>query len=621
MPTFYINPASGNDANAGTSWATAWQTITSGATAARIAPGDDIRVAQTPVQSAGIDATFTNGSKFVATGSTPVARIINHAEGSSGWTAAPNITIGSDTFRKFGSNSLRITPAAAFTTGKVCHALVAGVGPQNFSAFTKISFWMRFASGVGLAANTYKICLCSDTNGDVIVNEMNIIAMAATSTFHVVVLDNVTPLGSSIQSVAIYANVDPGTAQIQINNIVACNNITHETLIGPQDDCFYNVQSFQDTGINIDSANTDAGGQGWSGTTGSYPLHFITPFSSYTTATFNTLNDDGTPTGGNIVFTGGWDTATNTRTGRTAFAINHGGGTLLLINNRQYFEFRNFILARGSVPFSQTGARLYLIDNCVFCGTNGPSFENIQILSNTRFLNLTANVTTLSGTYYNCIFANTALNGVRGSGSSKFVNCIFRNSASGSFGVASFPGGTDYPGSGMALYKCLLSETTEIPTNNVLVRNIIWSYDHDQTLNNHWGFTFGGTINWQTTVKQGSDPGSWRVVHNATGRTQVHPIRFQFAQIAVDANQLVTVKAWVKKDGAATVGCRIYVQGAEYTLAGITEQSATAANNTSWQELTIQFTPTVSGIVPLWFESWYISANSNTYIGSITVTQ
>ena len=621
MPTFYIDPVLGNDTNSGASWATAWRTITSGATAARIAPGDEIRVAQTPVESAGIDATFTNGSRLVATGGSPVAKIINHADGSTGWTAATNITLGSNTARKFGGNSLVITPAAAFTTGKVCHAAVAGVGAQNFSGFTKISFWMRIPSGIGIAANIFKICLCSDTNGNVIVNEMNIIEMAATSTFHVVVLDNVTPLGSSIQSVAIYANVDPSTIVIHINNIVACNNITHETLIGPQDDCFYNIMSFQDTGINIDSSSTSASGQGWSGTTGSYPLHFLKPFSSYTTAVFNTLNDDGNTTAGNIVFTGGWDIATNTRTGRTAFAINHFGGTLLNASNRQYVEFRNFILARGGVSMSQVGARWYYLDNCAFCGTVPPTFENIQILSNTRFLNLTQSVTTVAGTYYNCIFANSAATGVAGSGSSKFVNCIFRNNINGSFGVGSFTGGTDYPGSGLALYKCLLSDATEFPTTSVLIRNIVWSYDNDQTLNNHWGFTFGGTINWQTTVKQGSDPGSWRVVHNATGRSQLYPIRFQFAQIAVDANQLVTVKAWVKKDGAATVGCRIYVENADYTLAGITGQSATAANNTNWQELTIQFTPTVSGIVPLWFESWYISALTNTYIGSITVTQ
>lgn len=44
MATYYINPSGGNDANNGTSLVSAWKTITNGATAVRIAPGDEIRI-------------------------------------------------------------------------------------------------------------------------------------------------------------------------------------------------------------------------------------------------------------------------------------------------------------------------------------------------------------------------------------------------------------------------------------------------------------------------------------------------------------------------------------------------------------------------------------------------
>ena len=46
MTDFYINPVNGNDLNDGSTWALAWKTITAGATAARIAPGDKIKVAK-----------------------------------------------------------------------------------------------------------------------------------------------------------------------------------------------------------------------------------------------------------------------------------------------------------------------------------------------------------------------------------------------------------------------------------------------------------------------------------------------------------------------------------------------------------------------------------------------
>jgi hypothetical protein len=48
--TFYLDYENGNDANAGDSFAAGhpWKTITSGATAARIGPGDIIKIAKSP---------------------------------------------------------------------------------------------------------------------------------------------------------------------------------------------------------------------------------------------------------------------------------------------------------------------------------------------------------------------------------------------------------------------------------------------------------------------------------------------------------------------------------------------------------------------------------------------
>lgn len=67
MATYYIDFEGGNDASAGTSFATRWQTITSGATAARIAPGDDIRVMASPDPTSMGSATWTGGGRPAAT--------------------------------------------------------------------------------------------------------------------------------------------------------------------------------------------------------------------------------------------------------------------------------------------------------------------------------------------------------------------------------------------------------------------------------------------------------------------------------------------------------------------------------------------------------------------------
>lgn len=78
MSTFYINPVAGNDANDGLSFANAWKTITSGATEARIAPGDEIRIMESPAPTLVGSALWTNGfntvNKYIdgATNATPI---------------------------------------------------------------------------------------------------------------------------------------------------------------------------------------------------------------------------------------------------------------------------------------------------------------------------------------------------------------------------------------------------------------------------------------------------------------------------------------------------------------------------------------------------------------------
>ena len=64
MATFYLDYEGGNDANDGTTFANRWKTLTSGATAARIAPGDTIRVMGSPAPtSLSVNGDWTDGPK------------------------------------------------------------------------------------------------------------------------------------------------------------------------------------------------------------------------------------------------------------------------------------------------------------------------------------------------------------------------------------------------------------------------------------------------------------------------------------------------------------------------------------------------------------------------------
>lgn len=80
MATFYVDFENGNDANDGTTFANRWKTLTDGATAARIGPGDEIRMMGSPAPtSLGINATWTSGQQQTAknitgaTNATPIS--------------------------------------------------------------------------------------------------------------------------------------------------------------------------------------------------------------------------------------------------------------------------------------------------------------------------------------------------------------------------------------------------------------------------------------------------------------------------------------------------------------------------------------------------------------------
>ena len=71
MATFYLDFDGGNDANTGLSFAQRWQTITNGATAARIAPGDEIRVMASPDPTSMGSATWTGGGRPASLAGSP----------------------------------------------------------------------------------------------------------------------------------------------------------------------------------------------------------------------------------------------------------------------------------------------------------------------------------------------------------------------------------------------------------------------------------------------------------------------------------------------------------------------------------------------------------------------
>jgi hypothetical protein len=600
----------------GSSWTDAWITTTNGASAARIQPGDTLRIAKTadPV-SLGQNATWTNESQTV-TLTTAVTKKIENA--ISGWTAATNVTVSTNTARKIGASSVSITPAAGFTTGKMAYKAIDGGGTQDFSGYQKINLWFSSLAAVAYAASDLRICLCSDATGDVIVDSLNFPATLATSNFTCLVLNKGSALGSNIQSVAIYSNIDPGTNGIRINNIFAGNDLSLKTLIGKNEDVNYNIQSIDGTTIKIDSNNTSAAGRGYSGDTSTETLYYQVPFDVSTTSNFSTINETGNEETGLNTCTGGWNTSTNLQDGMTVLGSTvPGTGTVFASQVGWIYE--NFKIARFAGLGSVVNSTRY--NNIIYCGgaapLNGTAKQNI--FNNCKFLNCSIGMSILGYEVYfkNCLFLNLAGNATNASGGFNFLNCTFKNNGGSSLSISS----TTLFGTGSVLLRnTILADTIEAS----FIANVfstMYSFNHDNTPGNHWAFHNGGTVNWQTAVKQGSDPGAWRTVTTNAFRNSFNPIIVKIAEVACAAGSLVTVKVWMKKDHATHIGAAIYVEDALFNIEGVVATETTKANNTNWEELALSFTPSEAGIVPIFGKTWNSSGNSSSYIGSITVTQ
>jgi hypothetical protein len=595
----------------GGSYADPWKTITLGPTAARIQPGDSVRLAKTQDETdTGVNAIFTNGSKTVTLASA-LTQTIDNGIGNT-WTVSANITGSTNASRKIGATAQVLTPAAGFTTGKMAYKAVSG----DLSAYTKISFWVRSTVGQAIAANQLKICICSDATGDTIVNEVVIPATFAASPWFVFTVDYGAALTASMGSVALYAITDPGTNAVSIQNIIACNTLSLTSIFGPAGDCNYSIQSLDGTTLVIDSASTTVIGRGYYGPTGSVDLYYQEPFHiPPLAATWATISEAGNTTSGFNTLTGGWDLSTQTKDGVTAIGSpQSGAGTFLAVLS--YWNIDNLKFVRGGTPITGTMLQGAFTD-VVFVGNLGApslttfngSFIRCSVLnSGTNFF-----LTGGSVEFVECRFLNNDVGGAQVGPMQFYFKCKFGNNGSYSILLGAVSDGSAF------LKNCILDDTTEVS----YVANTygwLWSLNHDDTPGNNWGFSNGARANWQTTIVHASEPGAWLIKPTSTRREWL-PVVVQIAEVAVAAGSPVTVAVWVSKETALNVAAKLLVRDGVYSVAGVTEQSALKADDTNWEELSVTFTPSEKGVVPVYIVAWYTGSTRDVYVGKLTVTQ
>jgi hypothetical protein len=654
MATFYLDPVGGNDANDGTSFANRWKTFTTGATAARIAGGDTIRVMASPVPTSIGSATWTKSNASVTLAGA-LTKNVDLCEAA--WTASANVTTSTSTNRKQGNNSTTMAIAAGFTTGLVAYKALGAT--EDFSGYKQISLWYM-ASAV-LAANVLSLKLCSDVAGATPVDTIQLPAANFANVWNVVTVDLGAALGSSIQSVALYADSDPGAVTVQLDNIITCkdstsaDSLTLASLISKKNgEGWYAVQSINGTAVGLETAYNGVAGSSKSyfGTTATVETFkreaFMFEGPVGATTTLCAINDDGTNTA-QIVYSGGWNrTDMSTQlTGEDCYSFfqsRNGLGNMFLADSKKFNTFENLVAARCWVAFSLAGtAQGMRLSNCgaIATGALGISSAVKGGLNVTDFYSNNGAADGINHQLGPAKFKNIKVHGATGANSIIIQNCtgivgenftckggstyglVLSNCNSVIYGLTTelnTTSGIYNGGHENVIINASIAEATEVTDGLTLVDGFIHSHNHDLTPDNHVNFVYGGRITSHTGATRHTASGmSWALSPTNADRNSEYPLKLTAPQVGVAANAEVTVKAFVNRSNTG-ITAKMLVRGGQ--IAGVsTDQVATAsAGAGSWEELTLTFTPTEAGAVEVEFQA-YGGTTYTAYFDDMTISQ
>lgn len=318
---------------------------------------------------------------------------------------------------------------------------------------------------------------------------------------------------------------------------------------------------------------------------------------------------------------------------------------LSLINASLYTLTDFYIIAMTSNGIDMsTASQMNKFTNCYFnnnylglsvtFGFNMNKFTNCYFLNNNlRGIDLT---TYNNNIWNNCYFNNNgsmALYG-NGGGNNTWNSCEFRNNQ----GEAYRTQGTSFNDvfnncitSNISVYNAFFSFGGSIYLNNCLVNESsefgfygmgdgrIYCTNHDNTSNNWYIYTDYGFIAPQTSVRYTNTGYAWRISPNSDYRKNDYPLGFPIGKIAVSANSLVTIKAWMRRTNSGLV-MRLRLKGGQ--IAGVSSDVIsymTAAADT-WEQVSLSFTPSEAGVVEILGECWGGTTHTG-YIDDLTITQ
>lgn len=656
MATYYLDYENGNNANSGADWANAWKDLTNGATAARIAPGDTIRIAKSPDPvSLGMTATWTNLSKTVTLASA-LTLVVDGC--GSGWTAANSSTVTHPTAtRKEGSAHVTVTKATYATS--TLYAYKALAGSTDFSAYDALTFWFRNDAAIA-DANRWYLALCSDAAGATPVDVFPIPAIPSTNRWLPLTIakSGGGNLGAAIQSVALYTGTSAPTGgqDCLIDNINACTfgGFSLQSLISKSgnahitasDETWHGIQSIVGTTVLLDNdtntiANAGRGYYGATETVTTYRRETIKTALAASAATqVQTVQDSGSEAGGSITFSGGWDTGTTVQDGETfldglngmGYGITSAAKTVVAAERLSACRYNTAFYMSGSQCASDwsIGAALCTAGQAVYADTAASLSVAVAHINNVGgnqglFAFQTAGCALTAWRCYNN--ATHGINTQYGTGltirSADIKNCGGNSVAATDCAplLVGFDCGSNVAGwsttrATPTFIDSVNAEATEVGAVSACTNTRIRSQNHDLS-GYDWEWTDGGTINSEATDRVGGTGKMWKLLTSSTTRTAAYPLDWELGPVALVGGETNTVKVWMRKAHATNVNGRLVCRGGQAD--GITtDEVATLADNTDWQELTLTLSPTDDCVVMLEVWAEYVAGHAAVYVDEIS---
>lgn len=539
-------------------------------------------------------------------------------------------------------------------------------GALDLSLFTKISFWIK--NQVAVAANQLVLNLyaSNDATG-VAAYSFAIPAIPSTTRWLPLTISAGGAMTTGINSVALvnaHAGTYTASKYIYLDNIIACstNGLNLQSLISKNGTArggtegFYGIQSISGNTILLDNdTNTiQTAGRGYS-TSGTSPETVATyvretiktdMVASSSTAV-QTFPVSGTA-GSLVDYEGGYNTSNDSADGETFYDGLNGNGYGLYSSSKSFFKLNYLAVIRYNYGMLLSGGNNASIVNITNANNNTGVGISIGVINMciTTIANVVNNVTGgISVSTNNAIstIGNASNNlgyGVNFSSSNCSVGAITSARNNSTYGVSFATAGfdntiyslttnsnatsalyTNMYGSNY-FYKATFGET-ETSGFNDYVNGRIYSQQEDGTVGNNWIYTDGGYINSEAVTRGGASGLEWKLTITSANRASNYPLELSIAKIAVVANKLVTVTAYLTKGHATNVEGYILCKVGQIAWSDGTADvvSSAMAGNTNPQNMTITFTPTEAGVVEITGRAVYVTANGTLLIDTMTITQ